>query len=238
MSENPLLPNAKLREMYALMQKARRLSKAPVTAPRFEAILAATLMHVEPGDFVSPPPGVAVLAALAAERTAGAKSDAALSVTPFPAAQRLTSVSGIAQGLKLASSKRIAVYYSDAGPASAKTEPAWDSHLTAATQAELPLLFVCAEILGSKGPSNPKAISWSSMGKLAKKLKLPVLPVDGTDAVAIYRVMQESTTRARHLGGVAVLWCTLPAAAQRNEANDPLTTLKRYMKVRKISLSS
>ena len=237
MAENPLLPNAKLKEMYALMKRARRLSKAPATAPRFEAILSATLMHVEAGDFVSPPPDVAVLAALAAERTQGSKGGAALAVTPFPAPTRLTNVAGVAHGLRLAGSDRIAVYYTDAGPASARTEPDWVHVLTAATRLELPLLFVCAEVGGSTPSSNAKAITWNSMSKLAKKLKLPVLPVDGTDAVALYRVMQESTVRARHLGGVAVLWCTLPAALQRTAANDPIAVLHQYLKVRKISLT-
>ncbi|HZL26418.1 MAG TPA: hypothetical protein VFC39_07805, partial [Acidobacteriaceae bacterium] len=73
MHENPLLPNAKLRQLYALMQRARALSKAPASAPRLEAILAATLMHIEPGDFVSPPPNAQVATLLAAERTAISK---------------------------------------------------------------------------------------------------------------------------------------------------------------------
>lgn len=233
--ENPLLPNAKLKELYALMQRARALSKAPASAPRFEAILAATLMHIEPGDFVSPPPGAPPAALFAAERTTRStrkKAAPAKPVTPLPAHQRLAAAAGIAQGLKLAGASRLALFYTDAGSASARTEQGWAEALTYASHAELPLLFVCAEIIGGPRISNPKAISWSSLSKLAKPLGLPVLTVDGTDAVAVYRVMQESTHRARQGDGAAILWCALPSAANRTAANDPIRHMQRYLAAR------
>jgi hypothetical protein len=231
--ENPLLPNAKLKELYALMQRARALSKAPATAPRFEAILAATLMHVEPGDFVSPPPGAPPAALLAAERTAAKtrkKSAPAPPTTPLPAHQRLATAAGIAQGLKLAGTNRLAVFYTDAGAASARTEEGWAEALGYATQAGLPLLFVCADILDGPRVANPKAISWPSMSKVSKRLRLPVLTVDGSDAVAIYRVMQESAHRARMGDGAAVIWCALPR--ERSAATDPIRNMQRYLAAR------
>jgi hypothetical protein len=231
--ENPLLPNAKLKELYALMQRARALSKAPATAPRFEAILAATLMHVEPGDFVSPPQGATVAALLAAERTTARtrkKSLPANPATPLPAHQRLATVAGIAQGLKLADAKRLAVFYTDAGPSSARTEEGWAEALTYASGAQSPLLLVCADATGGQRISNPKAISWPSISKLAKPLRLPVLTVDGSDAVAVYRVMQESAHRARMGDGVAVIWCVLPR--DRSAATDPIRNMQRYLTVR------
>jgi hypothetical protein len=234
--ENPLLPNAKLKELYALMQRARALSKAPATAPRFEAVLGATLMHIAPGDFVSPPPGAPPAALLAAERTATPtrkKSPPPAPATiPLPAHQRLATVAGIAQGLKITGGNRLALFYTDAGAASSRSEEGWSEALSYASNAALPLLFVCAEIDGAPRASNPKAISWSSISKLAKPLKLPVLAVDGTDAVAVYRVMQESTHRARQGDGAAIIWCALPGSADRTLANDPIRKMRRYLSTR------
>ena len=82
-------------------------------------------------------------------------------------------------------------------------------------------------------------LDFAAMSKLAKRLKLPVLTVDGEDAVAIYRVMQESVLRARQGGGPAVLWAvmtptrslaTMPASSQ------PIARLRSYLSARKISL--
>jgi hypothetical protein len=231
--ENPLLPNAKLKELYALMQRARALSKAPATAPRFEAILAATLMHVESGDFVSPPPAAPVAALLSAERTkTGKKSAPENPATPLPPHQRLATAAGISQGLKLAGASRLAVFYTDAGSSSARTEEGWAEALAYASQAQLPLIFVCAEVTSGARVPNPKAISWVSISKLAKRLSLPIVSVDGSDAVAIYRVMQESAHRARQGDGMAVIWCVLPPASERSAANDPIRNMQRYLSVR------
>jgi TPP-dependent pyruvate/acetoin dehydrogenase alpha subunit len=210
------------------MQRARSLSKAPATAPRFEAVLAATLLHVEPGDFVSPPQGPAAPALLAAERTG-------LEATPpLPAHQRLATVAGIAQGLQQSKATRLAVYYADAGPASARTEEGWAEALTYALNAHLPLIFVCADIPTPRRVTNAKALTWPSISKLAARLKLPILTVDGADAVAVYRVMQECAHRARLGDGAAVIWCVLPAASERTPANDPIRNMKRYLAARNL----
>jgi Dehydrogenase E1 component len=225
--ENPLLPNAKLKELHALMQRARSLSKVPASAPRFEAILAATLMHVEPGDFICPPPNAPAAALLAAERATPNEPP-----TPLPAQHRLATTAGVAQGLKLAANNRFAVFYTDATPASARTEAGWQEALTYATEARLPLILIIAGVETASRSANPKAISWPSVLKLAKPLKLPVLTVDGSDAVAVYRVMQESAHRARLGDGAAVIWCALPG--KNSSATDPIRNMERYLAARNL----
>ena len=78
------------------------------------------------------------------------------------------------------------------------------------------------------------------MTRFAKRHKLPVLTVDGEDAVAVYRVMQESALRARQGGGPSVLWAvmtpkqsvaTMPASIQ------PVARLRGYLAARKIPLN-
>ena len=234
MPENPLLPNAKLRELYALMQRARTLTPRNAKAARVEAILAATLMHAEPGDYISPPPASRAAALLAAERTTPRtrKKSSPPTPTPLPATQRLATAAGIAQGLKLSANKKIAIFYTDATSASARTESGWAEALTYANEASLPLLVIIADVTGTPAPSNPKAISWPSISKLSRRTKLPVLTVDGADAVAVYRVMQESTHRARMGDGAAVLWCVLPPASDRSQATDPIRNMQRYLSAR------
>ena len=218
------------------MQRARSLAPRNRKAPRFEAILAATLMHTEPGDYISPPPASPSAALLATERTTPKtrKKTAPTTPTPLPTTQRLATAAGIAQGLKLSATKKIALYYTDANTASARTEAGWAEALAYANEASLPLLLIVADITGTSAPSNPKAISWPSISRLCRRTKLPVLTVDGADAVAVYRVMQESTHRARMGDGAAVLWCVLPPAPDRSPTTDPIRNMQRYLTARNL----
>lgn len=218
------------------MQRARSLSKAPAKSTRFEAILASTLMHIEPGDFVSPPLVSPIVDLLASERTSTRKrtKSTPAPAQPLPPTQRLATATGIAQGLKLAATKRLALYYTDASPTTARTEQGWPEALTYATRAQLPLLLVVADATSGKSTGNPSAITWPSVSRLAKKLRLPILTVDGSDAVAVYRVMQESSARARVGDGPAVLWCVLPQPGSATPASDPIRHMKSYLAVRNL----
>ena len=63
-----------------------------------------------------------------------------------------------------------------------------------------------------KGSSrNAPPLLWPELTKLAHGLHLPHFPVDGEDAVAVYRVMQETSARARSGGGPSVIWAMLSA---------------------------
>ncbi len=80
-------------------------------------------------------------------------------------------------------------------------------------------------------------MTWTGMVRFAKKLGLPILAVDGEDAVAVYRVMQESVIRARYGGGPAVLWAvTTPPGTALTRSRQPLARLEHYLAVRKIKL--
>ncbi len=216
------------------------MSKAPSTSPRFEALLAATLMHLEPGDFVSPPPGAAHAAQLIAERTAPArrkKSTVPQLEPALPATQRLAAAAGAARGLKLAKSDRMSVVYIDAGAPTTRTEPSWAESLTYISQGELPFVAVIADATGSNTSANPKSLSWPNVAKLTAKLQLPVLTVDGEDAVAVYRCMQECTLRARMGAGSALIWAVLTPgskAASLTRSQLPQSRLESYLKTRSI----
>jgi TPP-dependent pyruvate/acetoin dehydrogenase alpha subunit len=61
--------------------------------------------------------------------------------------------------------------------------------------------------------------------------KVPVICVDASDAVAVYRVAHESITRARGGGGPTIMEC---AAWPDDSAPDPLAKLERYLAGKKL----
>jgi hypothetical protein len=64
-----------------------------------------------------------------------------------------------------------------------------------------------------------------------------VVSVDGEDAVAVYRVMQECVVRTRVIGGPAVIWAlSTPATAPLTRAQQPIARLRSYMAARNIKL--
>lgn len=236
MSENPLLPHRKLRELYALMVRARNLERKQASPAAREALLAATLMQLLPGDLVSASEGDAAAGALAP----AAKKRGAGSVVGGSAIEsRLALSAAAARGLQTAGSEGLVLALAQAGG----SEPGWASALEWAQEAQLPLIVACWDATngaqGRSGKQREPALDFFSVSRLAKRLKLPVLTVDGEDAVAVYRVMQESVLRARQGGGPAVLWAVMtPTRSVKTMApsSQPIARLRSYMSARKIKL--
>ena len=99
-------------------------------------------------------------------------------------------------------------------------------------QARLPLLLLCVDS-GPNRRTSASALTEAAVNKLSRKLFLPTLTVDGEDAVAVYRVMQESFLRARMGDGPAVIWCLLPKRPSRG-VSEPVKNMERYLAVRGI----
>jgi pyruvate dehydrogenase E1 component alpha subunit len=226
--ENPLLPNRKLRELYALIERCRDLDRRRPHAAAREALLAATTMQLLPGDLLLAEPG---------DRTAAALAPKPKSTAPNPSAtlpaQRLPLAAAMARGLQAAAAEGLVLAFTRAGAA----EPGWAAALEWAHTARLPLLLACVDATGGATgrASRQPRLTWPNMQRLAKKLRLPVFAVDGEDAVAVYRVMQESVMRARAGGGPAVLWAVLsPQRPPRSHL--PLARLQSYLAARHIPL--
>ncbi len=242
MSENPLLPHSKLRELHTLMLRCRSLERARKTrgAAR-EALLAATSIQLLPGDLVSAPKGDGTVQHLAPEaksRAAGGSIAAGGLVETVSADARLLMSAAAARGLQAAGSDGLVLAYCKAGG----NEPGWKQALEWAQGAQLPLLVACADATGgaaSRAGKRQEPLTYAAMVRFARRLKLPVLTVDGEDAVAVYRVMQESVLRARMGGGPAVLWAAMtpaPAMGGAPLSALPVARLRGYMTARKISL--
>ncbi len=232
MSENPLLPHSKLRELYALMLRCRELERKQKPGAASEALLAATSIHLLPGDLLS---GHQIADQLA---PAAKKPNVNSTVGGTSLDGRLSLCAAAARGLQAAGTDGLVLAFALAGGA----EPGWTAALEWAQQSQLPLLLACADATGGSASRSGKraepALDYAAVSRLAKRVKLPVLTVDGEDAVAVYRVMQESVLRARLGGGPAVLWAVMTptnSVGKMPRSSMPIARLRQYMAVRKIS---
>jgi pyruvate dehydrogenase E1 component alpha subunit len=227
LADNPLLPQARLRELHALMQRIRATDRRKTKAAR-EALLAAALIHLSTGDLVSGRGEDATLRALAPKSNAG---DDAHDV---PQSLRIPLCAGAARGMQTAGTDRIAVAFTEAGA----PETGWADALRWAQRDRLPFLLIVADNGkqgGRKTSREAPALHWPEITKLAQGIHLPHFPVDGEDAVAVYRVMQETSARARSGGGPAVIWAML-SAERLAPRQQPLKRLEAYTALRGIRL--
>lgn len=241
MPENPLLPHSKLRELHSLMLHLRnrsRIHKGDRSAR--EALLAATSIHLLPGDMLS-----STATDWAAEELAPAckKQGKSGSLEPVPSmSSRLSLCAAAARGLQAAGAEGLVLALTHAG----SSEPGWKAALEWAHKSQLPLLMACSDATDGRRSVTHKSredlLDFATMSRFAKRLKLPVLTVDGEDAVAVYRVMQEAVLRARQGGGPAVLWAVMtPLQASSNKlprARLPVARLESYLAARDIPLGN
>ncbi len=240
MSENPLLPHRKLRELHSLMLRCRELERKDKSRNSArEALLAATSIHLLPGDLLSSNTADQVAGQLAPEGKKPSKSGNLIATAGL--STRLPFCAAAARGLQAAGTDGIVLAFTQAGAA----EPGWQAALEWAQQSQLPLIMACSDATGGAPLRSTKrgerALDYAAMSPFAKRVKLPVLTVDGEDAVAVYRVMQESVLRARFGGGPAVLWAVMTqvhtASPKIPRASQPIARLESYLAARSISFS-
>jgi Dehydrogenase E1 component len=227
LADNPLLPKDRLRELHALMRRIRATDRRKSKSSR-EALLAAALIHLSIGDLVSGRADDATLRALAPKSKAGEDAH------DVPQSLRIPLCAGAARGMQTAGTDRIAIAFTEAGA----PETGWADALRWAHRDHLPFLFIVADngTRTGKGTSrNGPALLWPELTKLAHGIHLPHFPVDGEDAVAVYRVMQETSARARAGGGPSVIWAML-SAEPLGLRQQLLKRLDAYMATRGIRL--
>lgn len=254
MAENPLLPHAELRALLALAKRCTTLEAAAaanlgsrrprgsvVSHASREAVLAGTTLQLEPGDLLIAEPTDPVAGELAPVHSGRKAQTRLLPATHSKGASRLLLAAAMAAALQETGSKRVALVLIQAGTA----DSAWKASLTWSQERLLPLVFVCVDASGpaaftEKSKPAPALFQWENISRLAARLKLPVLTVDGEDAVAIYRTTQEALLRARSGGGPAVLWAALPTASElagRSRTLRPVHRLAQYLRTRGIPIT-
>jgi TPP-dependent pyruvate/acetoin dehydrogenase alpha subunit len=262
--ENPLVPNKKLLQMYGVMadvraldehiqglQKGRKGRRRLGSTRGQEACRVSTALELLPGDLVSDSQAGVVMDLISGapskaqidsllKRVAefhegkidGAKltKEGALArVLPWveDAGARLSMAMGAALSFKTLKRGSLVVAYVGHDEVGKKE---WRQVLETASKLELPMIFV---VLPGNGKDQE---SVSQLSAKARGWGMPGMPVDAHDAVALYRVTQESLGRIRGEGGPVLIECKgyRPEGARRNSVDDPLAQMRDFLLGRKV----
>ena len=253
--ENPLVPNKKLRQMYTAMVESRILdehiaksqakAKTRLESMRGqEACRVSTAIELASGDLVSnSQPGIVMDHILGANTNFLSKRLSSLLAPkktvdltgpkqlPWIEAgnDRLFLAAGTALAFKSSKQTSLVVVYVSRHQARGGS---WRRLLTLTAQLELPIIFV---VLPGEAAGR-RAESVSRVSAKARSCGLPGIPVDASDAVALYRVTQESMGRIRIGGGAVVIDCvTYPIHGKRP---DPLKQMKSFLLEKKVSTAT
>lgn len=202
--ENPLLSHARMRGLYRGLVEVRALQLAPAGA---EACVVAACIDLRGGDFVLGEYGsvaaeyVRALGArtgsgkprAAAVRAAREAEQKAFAGTAYEA---MLCATGAAMALKAADGDSMAVALIDGNDGKGLPIQSWMRALKVSGAAELPLVIVALPRTGG-----------ADLALVGRRAEVPVIPVDASDAVGLYRVMQESVGRARADRRGAVIEC-------------------------------
>ncbi len=205
-----MIPHEKLIALYTVMVKCRMALEAAGLCAHGEvggeAAYAATAVDMGRGDTLHATPRHA-LARLARGTTfARAVAELQRSIRAHKGAEtQLAAACEAAQSHKQAKKSRVAVVF--AGDAEA-TANAWKKALAQAARRSLPLLFVSLRSAGEA----PVFLGSETISPEAMAFGVPIITVDGNDAVAVYRVAYESLSRARQLSNPTLIDCICDGA--------------------------
>lgn len=235
------------RHIAELQRKAKTHRRLYSTLGQ-EACRVTTTAELKSGDLVSDvqPNGVMELLLGAKltpllRRLSTASSEAKATLTPnrdvvearlLPliadanADDRLKLALGAALSLKTLTTDNILVAYIRSAEL---PQHMWKQILEPAAKLTLPVIFVVL-------PSENKDRSTTGICAKARSAGIPGIPVDASDAVALYRVAQESIGRARGGDGAVLIECISPQPiGQRSrEMNDPIVHMKNFMIGRRV----
>ena len=237
--ESPLISHARMRAMFRALVETRVLSERAgkgrnaihLLPKRLEACWVGPVIDLKAGDLTSLPRASWLadhIRAVGARETANAASvgevrkalkafeaekSTSTKITPF---DRMLCSVGMAVALKAATAKGVVTAYVGAADLTASE---WKRFLSVALEGDLPLTVVVTPA------ANP--VDVSDVVKRMGLHTIPVVPADAADAVALYRVAQETLVRARADGGVAIIECI-------DCGSDPVAILRAQLVKKKI----
>jgi TPP-dependent pyruvate/acetoin dehydrogenase alpha subunit len=247
--ENPLVPNAKLRQMYTAMLEARMLEDAVAKKARGktgrvasirgqEAVRVSTAIELGTEDLVSDVAASAGMGLILGgepasllkrfskartEKPSVAAGERLLPITK-DAEERLRVAVGAAAALKAQKRNGVVVAYARAGELG---NAGWRRVLEPAAKLELPVIFAVLP--------QTRRTKVSSVIAACHATGVPGMSVDACDAVALYRVTQESLGRTRACDGPVLIECVAwHVEGKRTAPDDPLEHLKMFLLERKI----
>ena len=218
----------RLKRLYAAMLKCRQHEHATrgktqgrASGHGLEAIISGIAIHLRAEDFVAPSPYEHLIRSLqgAPLQAGGSISDEAEHKTGAAASgvHQLHLAAGMALACKLMEKSCVTLCLSNMGQGADFWRPA----VTFAASRKLPIVFVLAPSPGE---------SQDVFGELRNQAQglLPAITVDGNDVVAVYRVAEESTRRARQGLGPSLIECRL------EHGRDPLLFMETYLRNRNL----
>lgn len=224
-----LISDAKLQQMYAMMLKCRMVeshtrsqSKGSAWKSK-EAVGVGVAIDLRPEDTIvfSSNAAVASLLKGAALRSIfqqikrdssrGIKQRGKSIARPGAGAQ-CALATGISYARNAENKGSVTVAFLSESP---DTSNAGRDALRFAAEQHLPIIYV-----------------YSAEADMAQMYSygFPLIPVDGCDVVAVYRVAHECTIRARRGGGPSVIVCRfLPKNGRTGSSQDPLQNMEKYL---------
>lgn len=236
--ENPLVPHETLRQMYLKMVHARLLTEHLARKPKTklsasvhgqEACRASVAQGLAQGDLVADSqPDTLMNVVLGANvfEVLRKKPATPSSLMPFldDADDRLNATLGAAFALKHHGRNGVAVVFLEQEEAGNKL---WRRSLTVAAQQELPILFIA--LAGTKHDGHARLTAVAHASGVAG------IAVDAGDAIALYRVAQESMIRLRTGGGPVLIEAIVFRTGTKSKAlaPDPVTVMRQCLLQRK-----
>ena len=251
--ENPLIPNKKLRQLFVAMVEMRALDEHVARVQRGvkarrrmvstrgeEACRVSLGIELVAGDLVSDS-AVGVAMGLVAGEKVGAllrqvggvgSSVNAAAGRHLPwiedARDRLRMAMGAALAFKTLKRVNVVEAFVREGEVSNGT---WRRVLALASKLELPIIFV---VLPEASGKKTKRKVTGDLSALARSCGVPGIPVDASDAVALYRVAQESLGRMRGGDGPVLVECVAFAAKGTRGVVDPLVQMREFLLGRRV----
>jgi TPP-dependent pyruvate/acetoin dehydrogenase alpha subunit len=228
-----LISNSKLQQMYSTMLQCRILEShartiigGSSTARGKEAATVGAAIDLLPEDIIASSASPAIagfvkrapLSAVFTQlhlRAASKKTSKKISL----ATSALATQSSIAAGIAMANSRGKSGSVTVAFLAGDTGGVAHPEVFAFAIAHKLPVIYVSNELSVDAAEARPYGF--------------PIIPVDGNDVVAVYRVAHECIIRARQGSGPSLIACTtfppkLPAA-KSPRTHDPLHNMEKYL---------
>jgi TPP-dependent pyruvate/acetoin dehydrogenase alpha subunit len=236
--ENPLIPNKKLRQMFIAMTEMRLLDESAAglrgrakarrqrdSTHGQEACRVSMAIDLEAGDLVSD--------AQETRRKDASRAQNGAGQMPWieEVGDRLRMAMGAALAFKTMGRANVVVAYVRHGEAS---NGLWRKVLPVASELELPVIFVVLPERPGKKTKRPGA---NGLSARASECGVPGIPVDANDAVALYRVAQESIGRMRGGDGPVLVECVTYRLKHERKAlaADPLDQMRDFLMSRKVA---
>lgn len=189
--------------------------------------MAGVAIHLQQGDLVTPSraklheivqtrPLSEIIASLrAVHRKPGEKKKQPITGPSVTATFHMAAGMALAAKLQNKSGMTLAFAHIDSAPGDF-----WREAVSFTSENQLPVVFVVSQFIDGTGAG-------AEVRGQAQAF-LPAITVDGSDVVAVYRVAEETTRRARQGLGPSLIECAI------ERARDPLRFMEDYLAQRKL----